>query len=199
MASRKTQTRWRRSGYITRSSAPEPPTAPSAEQRAAQRRPLHVTREMRLQLPARAGRRHQNQRREHDRAAAGGVPQGDEATEGHAANDGALDTPAASSTSSRYCDERIQVAVRRSLPRRQVRRAASRRSHATPARARRRPAASIPIAPEFLESAPAESRSHIDIHQFLNVLPVFSVYWMRSSVLRSPHRLRNASRSRSSS
>lgn len=40
-------------------------------------------------------------------------------------------------------------------------------------------------------------RTHID-HQFLNVLPVFSVYWIRSSVFRSPHRLRNASRSRSS-
>ena len=41
------------------------------------------------------------------------------------------------------------------------------------------------------------SGTQID-HQFLNVLPVFSVYWIRSSVFGSPHRLRNASRSRSS-
>ena len=34
--------------------------------------------------------------------------------------------------------------------------------------------------------------------QFLSVFPVFSVCAIRSSVLRSPHRLRNASRSRSS-
>src|SRR5436309_491885 len=35
--------------------------------------------------------------------------------------------------------------------------------------------------------------------QFLKVFPVFSVYWIRSSVLRSPHNLRKASRSKSSS
>ena len=35
-------------------------------------------------------------------------------------------------------------------------------------------------------------------HQFLSGFPVFNVCWMRSSVLRSPSRLMNASRSRSS-
>ncbi len=34
--------------------------------------------------------------------------------------------------------------------------------------------------------------------QFRNGFPVFNVCWIRSSVLRSPHSLRNASRSRSS-
>ena len=152
--------------------------------------------------PAWRGRRREDQRR-NALGSPGRVVERDPAAVGHTADGGAVQAGAVEQLVEPV-DEVLEA--RRGVDLAEPADIAGERRGEHPAargKGRRRWAAATPSVPGCRARAPAAGRSRHrsgrsrTARQFLRVLPVFSVCAIRACVFGSPHRLRNASRSRS--